>query len=160
VCDLRSEVLAVVSRKRLEVRGGEVSKGVTVYHAAIAGACLRIAAALPAVGPFTAQCILKDGAPFFTEINARFGGGLPLGIRGGQGFAELWGLFEQGVRGCTFDRWLTGHGLDASGLTGRLVEVYRGHEPELAPFPGTRELLTSLRRRYRLGLLSDGYLDV
>ena len=42
-----------------------------------------LAAALPAVGPFTAQCLLRDGAPFFTEINARFGGGLPLGIRAG-----------------------------------------------------------------------------
>ena len=27
--------------------------------------------------------MLKDGSPHFTEINARFGGGLPLGIAAG-----------------------------------------------------------------------------
>jgi carbamoyl-phosphate synthase large subunit len=83
VCDLDGEALAVVSRKRLEVREGEVSKGVTVYSPVIADACVRIAQALPAVGPITVQCLLKDGVPLFTEINARLGGGFPLGIRAG-----------------------------------------------------------------------------
>ncbi len=77
-----------------------------------------------------------------------------------EGFAELRGLFEQGVRGRTFDRWLAARGLGPAVLTGRLVRVYRDHEPELAPFPGVRELLASLRRRHRLGLLTDGYLGV
>jgi carbamoyl-phosphate synthase large subunit len=81
VCDLDGAVLAVVSRKRLEVRAGEVSKGVTVYHPAIMDACVRIARALPAIGPITVQCLMKDDVPLFTEINPRLGGGFPLGIQ-------------------------------------------------------------------------------
>ncbi len=83
ICDLSGEVLAVVSRRRIEVRWGEVAKGVTVYDPQIADACVKIARALPAVGPITVQCILKNGAPYFTEINARLGGGVPLGIAAG-----------------------------------------------------------------------------
>jgi carbamoyl-phosphate synthase large subunit len=83
VCDLDGQILAVVSRKRIEVRSGEVAKGVTVYDSQIAEACVKIARALPAIGPITVQCILKDGAPYFTEINARLGGGVPLGIAAG-----------------------------------------------------------------------------
>jgi len=83
VCDLEGEVLSVVSRQRIEVRWGEVAKGVTVYDSSITQACVEIARALPAVGPITVQCMMKDGVPHFTEINARFGGGAPLGIAAG-----------------------------------------------------------------------------
>jgi carbamoyl-phosphate synthase large subunit len=83
ICDLESEVLAVVSRQRIEVRWGEVAKGVTVYDQTIVEACVKIAHALPAVGPITVQCMLKNGVPYFTEINARLGGGVPLGIAAG-----------------------------------------------------------------------------
>ncbi|MCO5186745.1 MAG: ATP-grasp domain-containing protein [Anaerolineae bacterium] len=83
ICDLESNVLGVVSRRRIEVRGGEVNKGVTIYDPNITEACIRIAQSLHAIGPITVQCILKDGKPFFTEINARLGGGIPLGIAAG-----------------------------------------------------------------------------
>jgi carbamoyl-phosphate synthase large subunit len=83
ICDMNGEVLAVVSRQRIEVRWGEVAKGVTIYDPAITSACLKIAQALPAVGPITVQCMMKDGVPHFTEINARLGGGAPLGIVAG-----------------------------------------------------------------------------
>jgi len=83
VCDLDGEVLAVVSRQRIEVRWGEVAKGVTIYDSAITTACVKIAQALPAVGPITVQCMMKDGVAHFTEINARLGGGVPLGIAAG-----------------------------------------------------------------------------
>lgn len=83
VCDVDGSVLGVVSRRRIEVRGGEVAKGITVHDPAIIDACVRIAAALPAIGPITVQCMLKDGEPRFTEINARLGGGVPLGIAAG-----------------------------------------------------------------------------
>jgi carbamoyl-phosphate synthase large subunit len=82
-CTLDADVLSVVSRRRIEVRGGEVTKGVTVKDPSIIDGCVRIAHALPAVGPITVQCMLKDGVPHYTEINARFGGGLPLGIAAG-----------------------------------------------------------------------------
>jgi putative hydrolase of the HAD superfamily len=83
-----------------------------------------------------------------------------LGIPHTHGYAELRNLFEQGVRGDTFDRWLTAHDRHAPALTARLVQVYRDHEPELVPFTGVPELLGTLGQRCRLGLLSDGYLGV
>jgi carbamoyl-phosphate synthase large subunit len=83
ICDLEGEVLGISSRQRIEVRWGEVAKGVTLYDPAIARDCVKIARALPAIGPITVQCMIKDETPHFTEINARFGGGLPLGITAG-----------------------------------------------------------------------------
>lgn len=83
VCNLKGKMLGLVMRQRIEVRSGEVSKGFTVFNDEIANSCKIIAEALPARGPITVQCKLKDGKPFFTEINARFGGGLPLGIKAG-----------------------------------------------------------------------------
>jgi carbamoyl-phosphate synthase large subunit len=83
ICDLEGEMLAVVSRRRIEVRSGEVAKGVTVYDPRITEACVKIAQALPTIGPINVQCMLKDGVPHFTEINARQGGGAPLGIAAG-----------------------------------------------------------------------------
>ncbi|MBN2477079.1 MAG: ATP-grasp domain-containing protein [Pirellulales bacterium] len=94
ICDLDGKVLSVVSRQRIRVRGGEVTVGMTVFDPAIAEACVRIAGALPAVGPVTVQCMMKDTrdrgpVPVFTEINARLGGGLPLGISAGAN-SPLW----------------------------------------------------------------------
>ncbi len=83
VCGLDGRVRGLVSRRRLEVRGGEVVKGVTVRDDRILDGCRRIAEALPGRGPLTVQCMLRDGEPHFTEINARFGGGAPLGIAAG-----------------------------------------------------------------------------
>ena len=83
VCDVDGELLGVCLRQRIEVRWGEVAKGITVSDLGIVDACARIAHALPAAGPITVQCILQNGAPRFTEINARFGGGLPLAIAAG-----------------------------------------------------------------------------
>jgi carbamoyl-phosphate synthase large subunit len=83
VTGMDGELLGIVSRQRIEVRGGEVTKGVTINDPRIINACTRIAQALPAIGPITVQCIMKDNIPYFTEINARFGGGVPLGIAAG-----------------------------------------------------------------------------
>lgn len=83
VCDLDGAVLGIVSRQRIEVRAGEVSKGVTIFDKAIQDACVRIAETLPAVGPITVQCLIKNGEPLFTEINARLGGGVPLAMAAG-----------------------------------------------------------------------------
>jgi carbamoyl-phosphate synthase large subunit len=89
ICDLNGTVLGIVSRKRIEVRSGEVAKGVTVFDQTVMDACTKIARALPAVGPLTVQCMMRDSTAYFTEINARFGGGLPLGIAAGVN-APLW----------------------------------------------------------------------
>lgn len=83
LCDLDGNVLAVVSRQRIEVREGEVAKGVTIHDPEIIEFCVRIAKGLEAIGPITVQCLLRDGSPYFTEVNPRFGGGLPLAIAAG-----------------------------------------------------------------------------
>lgn len=82
-----------------------------------------------------------------------------LGIPAAESYADLAGLYAQGVRGSTFNQWLTARGLPAE-LTPRLVETYREHEPQLRPFPEAPELLARLRADHRIGLVSDGYLGV
>ena len=72
ICDLEGDVLSVVSRQRIEVRSGEVAKAAMIYDREITEACVRIARALPARGPITVQCMMKDGVPQFTEINAAY----------------------------------------------------------------------------------------
>ncbi|RTH03476.1 hypothetical protein CSW47_08580 [Thermus scotoductus] len=83
IADFEGHIMAVVSRQRIEVRWGEVAKGKTVYHPEIIQHCVTIAKGLGAIGPITVQCLMRDGQPYFTEVNARFGGGVPLGIAAG-----------------------------------------------------------------------------
>ncbi len=83
ISDFEGNVLAVVSRQRIEVRWGEVAKGKTIYHEGISSYCVRIAKALGSIGPVTMQCFLENGNPIFSEINARYGGGASLGIAAG-----------------------------------------------------------------------------
>lgn len=82
-CSLDGEIWSIVSRKRIEVRWGEVAKGVTIQDPQITDACRRITEALQVRGPITIQCIFRGEQAYFTEVNARFGGGLPLGIAAG-----------------------------------------------------------------------------
>jgi carbamoyl-phosphate synthase large subunit len=81
-------VRCAVPRRRIEVRAGEVSKGVTVKSRAIIDAARRVVETLPdPVGCITVQCFLQpDGRIRFTEINARFGGGFPLSLHAGADF--------------------------------------------------------------------------
>jgi carbamoyl-phosphate synthase large subunit len=84
ICDFDGTVLAVVSRERIRVRHGEVLIGRTIFDELIDTGCRRIAEALPAVGPFTVQCMRdEDEMVRFTEINPRMGGGMPLAIAAG-----------------------------------------------------------------------------
>jgi putative hydrolase of the HAD superfamily len=83
-----------------------------------------------------------------------------LDIAASQGYIELGSLFRSGVRGDTFDRWLSSHGVDSDGVIGELVRVYREHKPQIQPFAEAPALLEHLGERYRLGLLSDGYEQV
>jgi carbamoyl-phosphate synthase large subunit len=83
ICGAQGEVLAVVSRRRIAVRAGEVAKGVTVAEPEILEHCVSVAKGLKAIGPITVQCLFHEGRPRFTEVNARFGGGVPLAIAAG-----------------------------------------------------------------------------
>ncbi|MGE0482225.1 MAG: ATP-grasp domain-containing protein [Phycisphaerae bacterium] len=79
----------VVPRRRLQVRGGEVSKGVVVKDFALMEAGRRVVERLgdSLRGLVTIQCIVTPaGAIRFIEINPRFGGGAPLSIAAGADF--------------------------------------------------------------------------
>jgi carbamoyl-phosphate synthase large subunit len=83
ICDFNGHVIAVVSRQRIAVRGGEAMKSVTMRDELIVEYCSRIAKALRAAGPITIQCMMKNNEPHFIEINGRLGGGVPLAIAAG-----------------------------------------------------------------------------
>jgi len=109
--DFAGEVRCAVPRKRLEVRSGEVSKGVTVRDEAVIEGAIWIAKCLPdALGCLTIQCFkAPDGTVSFTEINPRFGGGFPLSAHAGADF-PLWFLQEAHGVPCdaSMDAWKEG----------------------------------------------------
>lgn len=85
----------VVPRRRIEVRSGEVSKGVIVKHPEIMRVGARVAEALGECrGVVTVQCMLTpEQRVRVIEINPRFGGGAPLAIHAGADFPR-WLLME------------------------------------------------------------------
>ncbi|MBI4719205.1 MAG: ATP-grasp domain-containing protein [Planctomycetes bacterium] len=84
-----------VPRKRLEVRTGEVSKGIIVKDPAIMKVGRRVAEVLGECrGVVTVQCIVSPRRRIrVIEINPRFGGGAPLAIHAGADFPR-WILQE------------------------------------------------------------------
>ncbi len=106
---LTGEARCVVPRRRLQVRGGEVSKGMTVKDDEIMQVGKRVVDVLgPSQrGVVTLQCIVTaDRRIRFIEINPRVGGGMPLAIAAG---ADIPGWLIQELRGQTptiaFDGW-------------------------------------------------------
>jgi len=114
--DQSGRCLCAVPHQRVEMRGGEVSKAVTVKDPGLVAMAKRIAEALPdARGPLNFQCFLDEGgseapatvpsdarpaaqAPLapdirVIEINPRFGGGYPLTHAAGADFTR-WLLQE------------------------------------------------------------------
>lgn len=93
--DFEGRVRCVVPRKRLEVRTGEVSKGLIVKDPAIMAVGQRVAEKLGECrGVITVQCIVTpQGRIRVIEINPRFGGGAPLSIHAGADFPK-WILQE------------------------------------------------------------------
>lgn len=83
-----------------------------------------------------------------------------LGILSEKGFAELNLFFDQGVRGDTFNRWLAMHGWSSNDLVDKLVMVYREHEPIIEPSPQVPSILDLLHKSYKLGIVSDGNVNV
>jgi putative hydrolase of the HAD superfamily len=83
-----------------------------------------------------------------------------LGVSQEAGYATLFNLYSEGVRNNTFDRWLTTHEIDRPGLVPILLDVYRRHYPNISPFPEAVYLLNILTKFYKIGLVSDGYLEV
>ncbi|AWV91147.1 ATP-grasp domain-containing protein [Bradymonas sediminis] len=89
--DRQGKCRCAVPRKRLEVRSGEVSKGMTVRNAAIEKLAMAVGDALPdAFGALNVQ-IFHDAATDelnIIEINPRFGGGFPLAWQAGAHYPQ------------------------------------------------------------------------
>jgi len=103
----KGKCVCAVPHWRMEVRAGEVSKGITVKDSRLMDVACRVAEALPgARGPLNMQCFLdSEGTIAIIEINARFGGGYPLAHRAGAHFTE-WLIDEQEGREVgPFDAW-------------------------------------------------------
>ncbi len=85
----------IVPRKRLEVRTGEVSKGLIVKDPAVMAVGRAVAEMLGECrGVITVQCIVTpDKRIRVIEINPRFGGGVPLSIHAGAD-SPKWILME------------------------------------------------------------------
>ena len=102
--------VCAVPHRRLETRGGEVSKGITVRDERLMKLVTTLAERLPgARGALNVQCfVAADGAITIIEINARFGGGFPLANRAGAKF-PLW-LLEPLLElpGTATDEWQDG----------------------------------------------------
>lgn len=83
------KALCAVPRKRLEVRAGEVSKGLSVKHQGLQELAMRLCEALPdAYATITVQVFLdeKSDEMNIIEVNPRFGGGFPLACEAGADF--------------------------------------------------------------------------
>jgi len=106
--DRNGELKCLVPRERIEVRGGEVSKGVTRKHDVydyLLPACKKIDEAR---GCLTIQVFadLERNSFFGLEINPRFGGGYPLSYSAGANYPG-WLISEyfQGGEIGFFDGW-------------------------------------------------------
>ena len=67
-------------------------------------------------------------------------------------------IFNCGQRTKVFDRALSELGVDSSlSMVSQLVDVYRSHTPEVALSREVADVLSSLGRRNRLALLTDGF---
>src|SRR6185503_7690674 len=87
-CDSGGAFRCAVPHLRIEVRGGEVSKGRTERRADLTGIAEQIATLPGARGVFCFQAIVTERGPVVFEINARFGGGYPLAHRAGAKFTK------------------------------------------------------------------------
>jgi carbamoyl-phosphate synthase large subunit len=90
--DRAGRARVAVPRRRIETRGGEVSKGVTERHLQVIDVARQVAERLPdAYGPLTIQ-IFADGSSLqVIEINARYGGGYPLSWAAGA-HTTMWAI--------------------------------------------------------------------
>ena len=93
-CDLyydqHHDLKCVVPRKRIEVREGEVSKGLTEKNVLMDVIGLRLSHIEGAVGCLTTQFFKhkETDAIYGIEINARFGGGFPLTYLSGANYVK------------------------------------------------------------------------
>lgn len=108
--DAKGRLRSVVPHLRYEVRGGEVSKGVTERRKEFEAIGKLLAKHVSGFyGPICFQSIIKaTGELAVIEVNARFGGGYPLTHQAGAPFTQ-WLLEESlGIQPSFEDSWEDG----------------------------------------------------
>ncbi len=94
-CDFESQPITIVPRRRLAVRGGEISKGRIEKDRDIIEDVKRLLSVLKPIGHITVQCMKTKEGIQYIEINPRFGGGAPMSIdAGADSCANLYRLLQ------------------------------------------------------------------
>lgn len=89
-CDSSGAPFSIVPRQRIEVISGEVSKTKTVNDVDIITETKKLLSCLRGIGPLTVQCFkCENGNITFTEVNPRFGGGVPGTFAAGINYGKL-----------------------------------------------------------------------
>ena len=73
-------------------------------------------------------------------------------------FNRLLSIFNSGERKNIFDSYINEFG-ETNYTINELVNLYRSHVPNINLLPGIDEYLLSLSRVYKLGLVTDGYIQ-
>ena len=107
--NLESILTCVVPRKRIEVRDGEVNKGITVKNHLVDYIKEKLPKIEGAIGCLTAQFFVHKTRDqvYGIEINPRFGGGYPLSYAAGANFPKwiLQEYFKGEIIEDKFDCW-------------------------------------------------------
>jgi carbamoyl-phosphate synthase large subunit len=100
---------SIVPHFRREIRGGEVSKAITVKSALLADTARKIVKAIPGLfGAICFQAIVGADGPAVLEINARFGGGFPITHQAGARFTQWLIELAGGLPSSISDEWTDG----------------------------------------------------
>jgi carbamoyl-phosphate synthase large subunit len=83
LCGFDGVPLSIVPRERVVIRSGVTDRGRTVNDRRLIELAERVCGALRFGGPLNIQCRMRGDEPAVFEINARFGGGIPLTIAAG-----------------------------------------------------------------------------
>lgn len=89
--DMEGHVIHYVPRIRLKTIGGESVESVTIPDEDIRSWVLKVLGIISSkggIGPITVQAFLSESGPILSEINPRFGGGVPLTFAAGGDYPE------------------------------------------------------------------------
>ena len=87
--DKKGKLKCAVPRHRIEIRGGEISKGITRKNSVYKFIIKKLDKLKGARGPMTLQIFLNKNKLSAIELNARFGGGYPMSYLSGANFPEM-----------------------------------------------------------------------
>ena len=79
----------IVPRRRLQVRDGKSTQGITLRHPGVEGHVRRMAEAIRFVGPINFQCFVDGERISFIEVNPRIAGGMALGLAATENWVPL-----------------------------------------------------------------------